>query len=93
MTVQEMPVPTYVIHNQTSALFVQNGISAIVHLPEGPSIDLPFKTPMTFMQVMKYRMQDNPNCVGQIMKVEAENSVLSKAVELIRLAGESDDLT
>lgn len=91
---ETIPCPTHAIHNQTSALFAQHGITATVQLPNGPSIQLPFSSPMNFMQVMKWRMQDYPaatgskDTTGSPLLVESEN--LPLAIQLIQQAGESD---
>lgn len=91
---ETIPVPTYAVHNQTSALFGQSGITATVHLPHGPSVTLPFSSPMDFMKIMKWKMNDYPAAtgggdpVGAPMVVESDQ--LPEAISLIQQAGEAD---
>lgn len=75
------------IHNGTSSIFARAGITAKVHLPHGPVIDLPFAAPGDFMRIMKWRHQDYPkasgqrNVVGAVIKVESVDP--DRAKELI----------
>ena len=59
------------IHNGTSASFARAGLTAKVHLPHGPVIDLPFAAPNDFMKVMKWRMHDFPQASGKRDVVDA----------------------
>lgn len=76
----EMPYPGgQGIHNGTSGLFSQAGLQAVVHLPDGPVINLPFTAPNTFMVIMKWKMADYPQAhagaspEGALMKIECHD--------------------